>query len=87
MDTLEKKLKSLYRTAIETQTNINNATKTGADTYKKYWEASLNSIEEEIKKTESSLSSFGVNATDDRTIQRLSDKLDNACLLYTSRCV
>lgn len=78
MDTLEKKLKSLYRTAIETQTNINNATKTGADTYKKYWEASLNSIEEEIKKTESSLSSFGVNATDDRTIQRLSDKLDNA---------
>lgn len=78
MDTLEKKLKSLYRTAIETQTNINNATKTGADTYKKYWEASLNSIEEEIKKTESSLSSFGVNVTDDRTIQRLSDKLDNA---------
>ena len=78
MDTLEKKLKSLYRTAIETQTNINNATKIGADTYKKYWEASLNSIEEEIKKTESSLSSFGVNATDDRTIQRLSDKLDNA---------
>lgn len=78
MDTLEKKLKSLYRTAIETQTNINNATKTGADTYKKYWESSLNSIEEEIKKTESSLSSFGVNATDDRTIQRLSDKLDNA---------
>ena len=78
MDTLEKKLKSLYRTAIETQTNINNATKTGADTYKKYWEASLNSIEEEIKKTESSLSSFGVNATDDITIQRLSDKLDNA---------
>ena len=78
MDTLEKKLKSLYRTAIETQTNINNATKTGADTYKKYWEASLNSIEEEIKKTESSLSSLGVNATDDRTIQRLSDKLDNA---------
>lgn len=78
MDTLEKKLKSLYRTAIETLTNINNATKTGADTYKKYWEASLNSIEEEIKKTESSLSSFGVNATDDRTIQRLSDKLDNA---------
>lgn len=78
MDTLEKKLKSLYRTAIETQTNINNATKTGADTYKKYWEASLNSIEEEIKKTESSLSSFGINATDDRTIQRLSDKLDNA---------
>lgn len=78
MDTLEKKLKSLYRTAIETQTNINNATKTGADTYKKYWEASLNSIEEEIKKTESSLSSFGVNATDDRTTQRLSDKLDNA---------
>ena len=78
MDTLEKKLKSLYRTAIETQTNINNATKTGADTYKKYWEASLNSIEEEIKKTESSLSSFGANATDDRTIQRLSDKLDNA---------
>lgn len=78
MDTLEKKLKSLYRTAIETQTNINNATKTGADIYKKYWEASLNSIEEEIKKTESSLSSFGVNATDDRTIQRLSDKLDNA---------
>lgn len=78
MDTLEKKLKSLYRTAIETQTNINNATKTGADTYKKYWEASLNSIEEEIKKTESSLSSFGVSVTDDRTIQRLSDKLDNA---------
>lgn len=78
MDTLEKKLKSLYRTAIETQTNINNATKTGADTYKKYWEASLNSIEEEIKKTERSLSSFGVNVTDDRTIQRLSDKLDNA---------
>lgn len=78
MDTVEKKLKSLYRTAIETQTNINNATKTGADTYKKYWEASLNSIEEEIKKTESSLSSFGVNATDDRTIRRLSDKLDNA---------
>lgn len=78
MDTLENKLKSLYRAAIETQTNINNATKTGADTYKKYWEASLNSIEEEIKKTESSLSSFGVNVTDDTTIQRLSDKLDNA---------
>ena len=77
VETLEKKLKSLYRTAIETQENINSAAKTGALTYQKNWEKSLKSVEEDISKTQASLAALGVNTGEDRTVQRLTGKFGN----------
>ena len=77
VETLEKKLKSLYRTAIETQENINSAARTGALTYQKNWEKSLKSVEEDISKTQASLAALGVNTGEDRTVQRLTGKFGN----------
>ena len=59
IDTVEKKLKSLYRTAIETQENINAAAKVGAATYQKQWEKSLSEIEAEIKSIKTQLGDPG----------------------------
>lgn len=80
IDTVEKKLKSLYRTAIETQENINAAAKTGAATYQKQWEKSLSEIEAEIKSTKETLATLGYNVGEDRGINRLSGRLGTAKL-------
>lgn len=80
IDTVEKKLKSLYRTAIETQENINAAAKTGAATYQKQWEKSLSEIEAEIKSTKETLATLGYNIGEDRGLNRLSGRLGTAKL-------
>lgn len=80
IDTVEKKLKSLYRTAIETQENINAAAKVGAATYQKQWEKSLSEIEAEIKSTKETLATLGYNIGEDRGLNRLSGRLGTAKL-------
>lgn len=80
IDTVEKKLKSLYRTAIETQENINAAAKVGAATYQKQWEKSLSEIEAEIKSTKETLATLGYNVGEDRGLNRLSGRLGTAKL-------
>lgn len=80
IDTVEKKLKSLYRTAIETQGNINAAAKVGAATYQKQWEKSLSEIEAEIKSTKETLATLGYNIGEDRGLNRLSGRLGTAKL-------
>lgn len=80
IDTVEKKLKSLYRTAIETQENINAAAKVGAATYQKQWEKSLSEIEAEIKSTKETLATLGYNVGEDRGPNRLSGRLGTAKL-------
>lgn len=80
IDTVEKKLKSLYRTAIETQENINAAAKVGAATYQKQWEKSLSEIEAEIKSTKETLAKLGYNVGEDRGLNRLSGRLGTAKL-------
>lgn len=80
IDTVEKKLKSLYRTAIETQENINAAAKVGASTYQKQWEKSLSEIEAEIKSTKETLAALGYNIGEDRGLNRLSGRLGTAKL-------
>ena len=80
IDTVEKKLKSLYRTAIETQENINAAAKVGAATYQKQWEKSLSEIEVEIKSTKETLATLGYNIGEDRGLNRLSGRLGTAKL-------
>lgn len=80
IDTVEKKLKSLYRTAIETQENINAAAKVGAATYQKQWEKSLSEIGAEIKSTKETLATLGYNIGEDRGLNRLSGRLGTAKL-------
>lgn len=80
IDTVEKKLKSLYRTAIETQENINAAAKVGAATYQKQWEKSLSEIEAEIKSTKETLATLGYSVGEDRGLNRLSGRLGTAKL-------
>lgn len=80
IDTVEKKLKSLYRTAIETQENINAAAKVGAATYQKQWEKSLSEVEAEIKSTKETLATLGYNIGEDRGLSRLSGRLGTAKL-------
>lgn len=80
IDTVEKKLKSLYRTAIETQENINAAAKVGAATYQKQWEKSLSEIEAEVKSTKETLATLGYNVGEDRGLNRLSGRLGTAKL-------
>lgn len=80
IDTVEKELKSLYRTAIETQENINAAAKVGAATYQKQWEKSLSEIEAEIKSTKETLATLGYNIGEDIGLNRLSGRLGTAKL-------
>lgn len=80
IDTVEKKLRSLYRTAIETQENINAAAKVGAATYQKQWEKSLSEIGAEIKSTKETLATLGYNIGEDRGLNRLSGRLGTAKL-------
>lgn len=74
----EKRLKSLYRTAIETQDQINNAVKGGLTTYQKELQNNLLNIEKSISSTKEKMSSLGVDTSENLVIGRLEERLDNS---------
>lgn len=76
VSSLDQKLKNLYRTAIETQDNINSATKAGTETYANYWRNALSEIEKQIQETESNLNKFAYAGESDSALNRLKGKFE-----------